>query len=1251
MKQDVLQNADQYMKERRRKKWWHKVVISLAAIVVFCTTYALILPAVTLEKDAPAEEEQAGEESLMQLNYTGPDYTVAVQYGKDAGIPEGSMLKASEIPKDSEEYQKYLSQAVEAMNASENMENIKLARFFDVQLLRENEKIEPKSPMEVTISYQQTIETGEETICKAVHFVEGDVEVLDAAAKLQTDGTTAFTHTQTGLSVVGDVVIEPDTQNEVMPLEEPTPDPGNTKVDHSVTFKVMVDGEWKTVGTSPNYYSGEMNGSERAYITSDMAKQFFDQYGYVPGTSTTANFGYSYNDIYTMFYANDNERTAYCMDIDGGVLENERVVQLWTSNNTDAQIFRVRAAESGYSFITPIGNSALYVNAYGYASGDASGTQLKLSDVANVNSQWKVDTGEDGRTTFWSAIAPEDQVIDLSGNDIKKGGKLQLWHYYGGARYWYMEQKYRISNDAVIVKNDDNTYNIGLTPESNGDIVCYYLPGESESAYANTAESGIDKKNSFWSVSVRDDAHAVYTAEQLDTMTQVVSAGENATVRVQNKDEIIWSCRGVNGDPVDVQSTQADGYTTFAIHNITQPIEITANKTNPSFKVQYYANIQRYATSGDNPLKVIDTSGKELPTNGGTMATRNLYLEGIGRQTTQNAGVKTEMYKVSTVRELTRMYTEKTCQYNTEPDLQYFNKLKDNEDFELKEIWVLKEGRSAGSKNREDWEIYTYTSGTTSFTNEAGQANANTILIDEGTVIRLVYDPNQGEYHNSTTFYDYNISSGKNTDGRWRTGKTGINSAGNYGTSLNGLRNWNSGADILAFGNQNCGTGMSGYLFDGGALNKANDRNSNYGKATFGIASGLNDDGTIRYNEWIVAPKLFNDGDAEFKQTYQNSSLAFERVGDTYTLSSATLANSNGKSNTIQDLQYFFHPSPHDGCIWDGNNSGLSWQSNIFTNNFWPLDQAAGRTDALWGKYGNTGTFAGFDENGSALNKDFPPGDDGRAHNWFFGMNFALSFNLDQDYVGPLDYYFFGDDDLWVFLDNQLVCDIGGVHSSIGEYVNLRDYLPEGSSGQHTLSFFYTERGASGSTCYMSFNLPLVSSSVTSREVGDLCITKTLQETENMDYSGEEYEFKVELLTKQGGDPLNQTFSYTLGSIDDNGSVTYGTVKSGGTIKLHQNEKVVIGSIPAGTYYKVTELTTAGYVTTVNGAEGYIVAGTIENGKETPAAFVNKPCYELPNTGGTGTIPYAAGGILLISASGFLLYIHIKRRKEGIASS
>ena len=322
---------------------------------------------------------------------------------------------------------------------------------------------------------------------------------------------------------------------------------------------------------------------------------------------------------------------------------------------------------------------------------------------------------------------------------------------------------------------------------------------------------------------------------------------------------------------------------------------------------------------------------------------------------------------------------------------------------------------------------------------------------------------------------------------------------------------------------------------------------------------------------------------------------------------------------------------------------------NIFTNNFWPMDQAAGRTDALWGQYGNPGSFRGFEENNDYRWSDrvanFPGSDDGRAHNWFFGMNFAISFNLTADYEGPLEYYFFGDDDLWVFLDGKLVCDIGGVHSSIGEYVNLRDYLPVGSSGQHTLSFFYTERGASGSTCYMSFTLPSVSSATTAQDTGSLKIAKTVEGGDG-DYSKEEYKFKVELLTEENGTARNQTFSYSRN--DD----TYGSIKSGGTIVLHQNDTVTISGIPAGTYYRVTELSTQGYHVSVNGNEGYIVSGKIETGEIMPAAFVNTPYYELPSTGGAGTGPYITGGLLLTAAASvLLLYNHIKRRKEDTAFS
>lgn len=50
MKYDVLRDAEKYTKVHKRKRLRHRVVTVLAGVVVFCTTYALILPAITLEK-------------------------------------------------------------------------------------------------------------------------------------------------------------------------------------------------------------------------------------------------------------------------------------------------------------------------------------------------------------------------------------------------------------------------------------------------------------------------------------------------------------------------------------------------------------------------------------------------------------------------------------------------------------------------------------------------------------------------------------------------------------------------------------------------------------------------------------------------------------------------------------------------------------------------------------------------------------------------------------------------------------------------------------------------------------------------------------------------------------------------------------------------------------------------------------------------------------------------------------------------
>ena len=52
----LLRDAERYTSAHRRKRRWYQVTTGLAAVVVFCTTYALILPAITLEKQCALPE-------------------------------------------------------------------------------------------------------------------------------------------------------------------------------------------------------------------------------------------------------------------------------------------------------------------------------------------------------------------------------------------------------------------------------------------------------------------------------------------------------------------------------------------------------------------------------------------------------------------------------------------------------------------------------------------------------------------------------------------------------------------------------------------------------------------------------------------------------------------------------------------------------------------------------------------------------------------------------------------------------------------------------------------------------------------------------------------------------------------------------------------------------------------------------------------------------------------------------------------
>lgn len=592
-------------------------------------------------------------------------------------------------------------------------------------------------------------------------------------------------------------------------------------------------------------------------------------------------------------------------------------------------------------------------------------------------------------------------------------------------------------------------------------------------------------------------------------------------------------------------------------------------------------------------------------------------------------------------KQLTQMYTDNKFEYIKSPNPSYINKLMDNPSYTLAQLWVLKEGKSSDSENQADWDVYS-NPGSVHFTNREGVTGGNVVYIQNGTVIRLVYDTNEKQQNFPANFYDYDISGGSNTDGSWRTGIAGINAESNYKKSRNEQRTWRSYCDVLAFGNDNCGTGMSRYKFNGVFLNKASTSYVPEGasspialpgsveqfECTFGLADSLKD-GKIVYDEWLVAPNLFNEGTASGKTSYtaeNGSSLTFSRVGDTYTLSAATVGNTGtGKSlGTIKNLQYFFHPSPAPGHIWDGEHSGLSWQNKIFTNDFWPLDSATAKTDPLFGKYGSSVYFQGFTPwtyNGATtdgswrdLRSTFPTSDDGNNHNCFFGMQYAVKFTLTADYVGPLEYYFFGDDDMWVFLDDTLVCDIGGVHSSVGEYVNLWDYLQRNGrteSETHTLTFFYTERGASGSTCYMNFTLPSVSGVNIEQKTSDLEVRKQVV---GQDESGQEFNFDIQFYDQTGNEVLDD-YAYTKYDKDGKEIDSNLVVHTGDKFTLKDGQYVRIRYLPFGLRYTITEEAVNGYTvsSTINGVtgQGSEAKGTILNtGQMNTVLFTNTMTYK-----------------------------------------
>lgn len=150
------------------------------------------------------------EGNTTMLTFQGTDYTVTVSFDSAANIPDNAELAVREIEQGTEEYETYLRQAIDAMQAKETQTQISFARFFDISFVVDGHAIEPGAPVNVQVSYAEAVSIAEEESSAAVHFADEGIEILEAEAS-QSQATDenlvdTFEFIQNSFSVTGIVV-------------------------------------------------------------------------------------------------------------------------------------------------------------------------------------------------------------------------------------------------------------------------------------------------------------------------------------------------------------------------------------------------------------------------------------------------------------------------------------------------------------------------------------------------------------------------------------------------------------------------------------------------------------------------------------------------------------------------------------------------------------------------------------------------------------------------------------------------------------------------------------------------------------------------------------------------------------------------------------------------------------------------------------------------------------------------------------
>ena len=372
----------------------------------------------------------------------------------------------------------------------------------------------------------------------------------------------------------------------------------------------------------------------------------------------------------------------------------------------------------------------------------------------------------------------------------------------------------------------------------------------------------------------------------------------------------------------------------------------------------------------------------------------------------------------------------------------------------------------------------------------------------------------------------------------------------NYdGKSFNDYNNDVTNGNWLAFHGVSMGVSShAGMLLPWTDMNLPNSGNVSTGIMEDKLVDGLPKMATT------VNTDLFSTTEYQGKEVYEN--VGFEYLYNTntgyYTYSSnLNHAQYNKSSNQIelynqtlapllgsaQNSKAGFYPfvDINDAVLNYTATDHQSWENHL-TDSYFQQNAQFARDLVASGSI--TTTEDGVTTTHPASNVDMHFGLQLKA-DFYMPTGSQLDVNNDSE-KEDIIYQFTGDDDLWVYIDDQLVLDIGGAHTAIsgevnftqktvtlGSYANVtatgNEYrLVETGSNKtygftelgiediaedqmHTLRIFYLERWSGESNCRMHFNLPIAPE-------GSVTVSKKLVNQDNQELTitpDVNYTFKI----------------------------------------------------------------------------------------------------------------------------------------------